>query len=512
MSSTDGLQRDDSPETPTRRRGSGRFLDRFKLDLVVAPRHFVTYLFAAATAICLFVFLNASQPTFFIKGFVLGQVLNLPKTELGNAAGSLSFYDELLSLPLVWVWGLASDRIGRKSVYAGGFAFMALGLGLFTYAKNLYPELLLYRLIFAVGGAASSSMLTAVLADYAGEKDRGKLSGIVGLMSGAGALIALFVFLRLPTYLGDAPRGLRITYLIVTAFSALFAIIVFFGLDGKRSKSDDRRSGASSEQVLIPDEERSGDSARVENVSRTEKPALLQLAKDGFWAARDLRVLLGYVSSFLARGDTIIITGFLPLWIYKHSIDIGLCNVSDPNDPDIKDSCYQAYRTASTLSGIAQTFALIGAPIFGYLLDRVYRPTIVLIAALTGLVGYLLLSITTDPTAEVMYLYVALIGLGEIGLVVGSLALVTANYVAPSVRGSVAGVCSLFGAVGILINTRLGGYLFDVWKPNAPFFVMFIAHAIACLIAGGVVVMYLVRRSRGGESGATSGENQTIPA
>src|SRR5690349_1720174 len=103
-----------------------------------------------------------------------------------------------MSLPSVYLWGVASDRIGRRTVYSLGFLTMAIALASYTFAKNLYPQLLIIRLIFAVGGAASSSMVTAVLADYAGEQDRGKIAGVVGIVSGLGALLALFVFLPLP--------------------------------------------------------------------------------------------------------------------------------------------------------------------------------------------------------------------------------------------------------------------------------------------------------------------------
>lgn len=76
-------------------------------------------------------------------------------------------------------------------------------------------------------------------------------------------------------------------------------------------------------------------------------------------------ILKGYLGSFLARGDSIIITVFVPLWVYKYYIDEGSCHATDPNDPDVKESCKKAYITAAILSGVAQTLALVGAPIFG---------------------------------------------------------------------------------------------------------------------------------------------------
>lgn len=169
------------------------------------------------------------------------------------------------------------------------------------------------------------------------------------------------------------------------------------------------------------------------------------------------------------------------------------------------------------MGGIAQTCALLGAPLFGepgvimpnayfrllililgWLADRFYRPLPLLFAGLLGLLSYLLTFLQPDPTVTPMYIYMCLIGLAEIGLVVGSLSLVTAAYVPAGIRGSVAGVSSLCGAAGILINTKLGGHLFDTWTEGAPFFVMVVGHVVFCLVAASVIIRDLVHAKKGG--------------
>jgi hypothetical protein len=87
---------------------------------------------------------------------------------------------------------------------------------------------------------------------------------------------------------------------------------------------------------------------------------------------------------FVARGDSIIITLFLPLWINKVFIDRGLCpdgpstsNSSDEltGDPALH-RCDDAFKQAFIYSGIAQTCALLGAPIFGLISHRIRRRSI----------------------------------------------------------------------------------------------------------------------------------------
>jgi hypothetical protein len=129
-----------------------------------SPISFTAYLLASFMNICLFVFINASQ------GFVLSQLFFVEPENLGNVSGTLTFIDQILSLICLWIWGLASDKIGRVIVYSVGFGIMAVALAAYTFVPTVFPGLLAIRLVFAVGGTAASSMLTAVLADYGSDK------------------------------------------------------------------------------------------------------------------------------------------------------------------------------------------------------------------------------------------------------------------------------------------------------------------------------------------------------
>ncbi|KAJ3107851.1 hypothetical protein HDU97_003199, partial [Phlyctochytrium planicorne] len=463
---------------------------------------FSAYLLATSLNICLFVYLNSSQT------FVLTQILRVPTEILGDTSGTLTFADELLSLVAVWMWGIASDLLGRRIVYVSGFVIMSLALGFYTFAGNVYPQLLLLRLLFAVGGAAASSMLTAVLSDYATDKDRGKSSGLVGLVSGLGALLALFVFLRLPSNFDDPVRGLKTTYIMVAGIAFVFGLFLLLALrrdSGTAIRSPDQPPTATTTATQGEEETDQEDTASEASKSvgqngatRTTPPhqnggaappsggavavseqerapgetiqSVLRLALDGVLAAKNVRVLLGYIGASLARGDTVIITIFMPLWVYKSYIEKGLCEAPSPDDPDIKDVCRQAYLRASALSGVTQTLALVAAPLFGWLADRFYGPFATIFAGTLGAFSYGLL-FRLDPLKNSIWPVVCLVGVAEIGMVIGSLHLVTSNAHVPArIRGSVAGVSSACGAIGILVTSKLGGWLFDRWEKGAPFF------------------------------------------
>ena len=75
-------------------------------------------------------------------------------------------------------WGALSDRIGRRTVYVAGFLVFALAYALYPFAQTP-GRLLVYRLVFAMGIAATSAMLSTIIADYPHEASRGSSSARV---------------------------------------------------------------------------------------------------------------------------------------------------------------------------------------------------------------------------------------------------------------------------------------------------------------------------------------------
>lgn len=120
------------------------------------------------------------------------------------------------------------------------YAIIGVALLLFVQARNVMPQLLLVRLLFSVGAAGTSTMITAILPTMTAPRQEKTVAssaphrepadnessvspeltfvspslqttkkawlppsptrsaGFVGLFSGCGALLALLVFLRLP--------------------------------------------------------------------------------------------------------------------------------------------------------------------------------------------------------------------------------------------------------------------------------------------------------------------------
>lgn len=148
-------------------------------------RHVTVYLFfLVLSSIALFVFLNSTI------SFVISDILEIRKGKdgqniLGDIVGTLGLVDETMVIVSAPLWGILSDRWGwggRKGVTALGFVIAAGGLiglseaglvkGKNGNGKGFELEgwewwywMVLWRAVFAIGGGAISTMISAVLPD-----------------------------------------------------------------------------------------------------------------------------------------------------------------------------------------------------------------------------------------------------------------------------------------------------------------------------------------------------------
>ncbi|KAL9134314.1 MAG: hypothetical protein Q9175_004500 [Cornicularia normoerica] len=259
--------------------------------------------------------------------------------------------------------------------------------------------------------------------------------------------------------------------------------------------------------------------------------------------------LAGIVGIFTGCGAllalSVAISLFIPLFVNAYYISSGLCDETGHNTQDAKKHCREAYVLAAELTGVSQLVALLFAPVFGFLADRYRRFNIPLLtAALIGLVGYIALASLASPQAKgthgTLWIFVvmALLGISQIGAIAerdlpgpafSDLAVRAERHNSISnnttesidsrnennteevaegtpllrgrgrsrnhLKGSIAGVYSLAGGVGILLLTKVGGLLFDKVSPVAPF-IMISAFNFLLLAAGIAIGISNVWKSK----------------
>ena len=126
-----------------------RLLRLMPLSSSTTPLQALTYLLGISLfSISFLVFLNSSV------SFVITNLIGV-KEGVGDIVGTLGFVDEVVALIACPIWGLVSDRSGVRYVAVTGYAIIGLSLFLFVQARNVYPQLLLARVFFAVGATAS---------------------------------------------------------------------------------------------------------------------------------------------------------------------------------------------------------------------------------------------------------------------------------------------------------------------------------------------------------------------
>lgn len=401
-----------------------------------------TLFYASFFTIASSVFLSATQP------YLFNTVLNIPIDIQGSLSGRLVFFAELVVIVLIGPLGLLADKIGRRPIYAAGYFFLFIGYMLYPTAESI-PELILYRMIFAIGITCNTAMVATVQADYPQNAWRGKLLGLCGLLQGIGVVIMLRVSSILPGWFVDGGidenSAGRFAFWTFAVICLINAVILRLGLKGGTPST------------------------------KTEKEPLPVLLKRGLKAGKNPRIALSYVAAFVSRGDLTVVSTFFSLWLVQAGMANGL-------------PAPEALEKGILFFIIVQAVAVLWAPFAGLIIDRFDRVTALSIAMAIAAVGYLSLGFISDPTQPIMYGPAIILGMGEINAVLAAQALI--GQEAPKDgRGAVIGVFGFFGAIGILLAASIGGYLFDAWMPAGPFVLMGVANATLFVIALSVRIL-----------------------
>jgi MFS family permease len=402
----------------------------------VTTRNVVCYLFAALISIGMFTYLMSLTP------YILKVNLGIPEAEHGRVIGNLQFLQEIVVILCIGWWGAMSDRFGRRAIYIVGWIIMGVAYTVYSFATSL-TELFALRIVFALAIAATTTNLSAILADYPMDESRGKLTGMAFLLNGLGA-VAFFAGLSKLPEIYQAQGASEVwaghyAYLTVAAL-AFIAAVVMTGL-------------------------KPGRPAGVE-----EKTPVLQLIGEGMKAGKNKRIAVAYFGAFAARADMAIITLFLILWVVQSSGEAGLTTA-------------EAQARAGMFVGVCSLAAVIWAPLFGFIADKIDRLTLCVIGFGLAAIGYGWLGVLPDVLSfSVVIPTLIVVGIGQSSTQLACTVLL-GQECPEAYRGSVFGVQAFFGAIGILAISWGGGQLFDLVSPAAPFLAVAAANGAVFLAA-----------------------------
>lgn len=442
----------------------------------------------------------------------------------------------------------------------------------------------------------------------------GRVAAVAGVFTGLGALVAVFVLVRLPQKLADyledydpsatsittssyghkdgPPTDLDLrratvaTFWLVAALALLVAATTALGLKQQRPVTQrlgaadalERRNQRRQEDygalhdstIALAEDSRQARRARLRqrlerrsqanwtNVVRAYVLQFISASIGGFRmvgpvrsrgvASEDaesletrhrlaLELRMAYLGGALARAFTIGTTAFLPLLVTHHYYTSGLCRQLPSPNPDaplpndeLKKLCRSAFTATAILGGTAQLTALLASPLIGLLCDTLSPTSTISLTSALGAVGFYLLGVGTsgfrgdkttgeevpDPLTGLSIAAAVLVGLGQIGAIVSSLAgcarargllaedereeeavlqpqnghergdadsASASETVVPRRQrrggeatdltqnagrgpGAIAGAYTCTGSLSILIISKLGGFLFDMYVPS----------------------------------------------
>jgi MFS family permease len=425
------------PDTPSSSPDPrGQRLGPFWLTPGITKANGLILFFTSFSTIGLVTWINFANPYLFAT-------LGIPADRQGELSSILVFLQEAIQILFGGLIGALSDRHGRRVVMVGGLVLMSAGFVAYPLAGGEL-ELVLLRGFYAIGMTAATVMVSTSLADYTQNVTRGRWMGTAGVCNGLGVVLTAALLSRLPQYLAgqgfSQEDALTWSFWVFAGYLLLLAGLARAGLAPHRGTPHHRQQN------------------------------LIRQTLEGLRVARENpRIALAYCTAFASRGDLVIITTFMSLWIVQAGIAEGLTPA-------------EATGKAGRIFGMAQAMALIWSMAMGYILDRIPRLNGVILAFGMACIGYLTLGQVDDPFGRGMLPAAMLAGIGEGSAVVAAGVLIGQEAPAAT-RGVVLGTFGVAGSIGMVVLSGVGGQLFDRFEGGSPFLMMGVVNGAVALLA-----------------------------
>ncbi len=397
-------------------------------------RHAAALFYSGMMTVTFITFINLLNP------YLLAEHLKMPLEIQGDFTGNMYVLTEIITLALTIPLGVLSDRVGRKIIFSIGFIVIGIGF-VFMPTATTGIWLIAWRMFIAIGIACCTTMCASLLADYPDNKSRGKLIAMNGIFAALGiVLISSLLLSSLPDFfkgLGASPfEAGNYTYWVAAGMAIVAGLVTLVGIKNIKPSNEN------------------------------DAPPLFEMFKTGLAEIINKpRLTLGTGATFVARGDLTVLAAFFSLWLVSVYTAGGLDTAN-------------AQGKAGMLFGISQLAVPLFLPFVGMFVDKVDRVTALACAMSLAAIGYVSLGLVPSPL-ESWLIYPAglLTGMGEAAVIVTAPALV--GQEAPrKIRGSVFGVINFFGAIGVLVNVKVSGVVFDSISYQAPFLYMGILNAV----------------------------------
>ena len=346
----------------------------------------------------------------------------------GRELGWLMSTYSLMQLICAPIWGILSDRYGRKPIFAIGVLGYAVTLFMFGLAQS-FVMLFIARSLSGILSSATTPTAMAYIGDNTPQKEKGKGMGQLGAMAGIGVILGPLMGGLLST------DSLSLPFFVGSGLAALALLLVIFLLpESKPASSSMGERLPSNEQTQTPQ----SDSAHA--------------------AVKRVRVLDIYLSVFLSPAGILLLLIFI--------MSFGMTNFQGMIGLYVVDKFAFNTKQVGAIWMVMGIVLIIGqGGLVGPLTKKLGDLTLIKIGLLGGAIGFVFVAFAVDYTTTLLSLGFFILSIALIGPALNSY---ISNF-AGEHQGAVMGLNSAMTSLGRVIGPLWGGYIYDI-NIEYPFF------------------------------------------
>lgn len=370
------------------------------------------------------------------------RVLGVAPENAGTFNAGLQNMSQVATLLFVGYIGYLSDKHGRRILAIIGFIVCAVFYILFGYTKEISLAMgltslnsqvavgFVIRFVIGIGLILGFPQFITMVADYTLPQDRGKGMAFNGICMGLASLVVAGILSAIAR-----KTGLLSIFYMAAVAGILGVIVCKFGLVDRIMAQEKKKSFKEIWQIV----------------------------------AKSMDLKVSYVATFVSRADVVVIATLLSAW---------LVNVVG------KEASLQAIMRFGIAMAAMSIVAFVAFPVLGILLDKWGRVPVLILSLLTGGTGLCLIGSLSNPFSPLLFLYIAIVGIGMAGSVTGANTLAT-DAAPKGMTGVILGGLNSMQPVGILFFLQFGGFLFDKLGPWS----CFVLKGVADIIVGIWIIL-----------------------
>lgn len=415
--------------------------------ILLNPEYRIKQVVAFLFVTCICVSLN--EFTSVMLPLILTQQLHIEPHKQGLVVGTLGAVQQAGTLLCIMAFGALADIYGRRPLLLLTLAGFAICMMIYPFVFTVFA-LYVLRFVWGVSFSGYNASAPTIAMDIPDNRSRGKFNSIMLLTPWLAASGFVLATSRLPSQfraLGYTPHLALVLAFSLVALFPLIGIgttIAFF--------NEPKRAPALPGRVI----------SRIRDIF-TNLKVVLEYGKKN----RNFGAML-FIGSAV-RTDTVITGSFLALWIVTAGHGRGV-------DP------ITATKAAGAFAAIRFVTKVIGAPLFGLIVDKVNRALLVRISLALMTIAYGYFAFVSNVFGVGMMVGAIMLGVAEGAEGLSALSLF-AQEAPPELRGSSVGVFTFLGSITLIAINLLGGYLFYKVSYNAPMLMESGFHLIVLIIA-----------------------------